>query len=107
MVQNSDVEDDSDQNDEEMEIELDAAQSGNDPLLQEQAALQAIDNASSEEDEEDGILDEMATAIDIRNDDEFPGLPLPAKWAKKVNEAWKTKVSKATLNVLMRVPNSK
>ena len=99
-VSNSDVEADSDQNDDE--LDLDVGQSGDDPLLDEQAELQAIDNASSEEEEEDGILDEMATAIDIRNDDEFPGLPLPVKWAKKVNEAWKTKVSKATLNILMR-----
>ena len=101
VLQNqSDIEE-ADSNDDE-ELTLEVGNLGNDPLLQEQAALQAIDEASSDDDEEDGILDEMATAIDIRGDDEFPGAPLALTWAEKINLAWKTKVSKATLNLLSR-----
>ena len=61
---------------------------------------------SSEDDEEvaneEDIFDDIVDSIDIRGEDELPGMALPQTWASKVNLAWKTKISKTTLLTLLK-----
>ena len=93
-----------------------------DPLLREQAEIQLQvvdeqetqgaddlleeDNDSSEdepdEENDEGILEEIVGAVDIQGDDEIPGPPLIQVWADKVNQAWKNKISKVATNALLQ-----
>ena len=104
-------------------VTLQDSASEEDPLRAEQEEIQMHVNANQEavaqdedelsdenelseedadEDNVEGIFEELVGAVDILGDEENPGLPLTQVWADKINLAWKTKINRTATNALIQ-----